>query len=379
MMFKRTVSFLFAVIVATSSVFAWDAYSFTGVYDVASSAPVLYVDSSASSSSSLSGQDFTSNLVPYHSKIYSIVSVYHEPFDIPDIPGTGGGVSIPEWTEERPTPSDGVNATYTVYDEQTSVLVGSTVDFTSNLNDGEYQGIIGAGNYLEEVTLHSYNLYLVSDLDISSLGEFYTFSLSGAMRVYFDVYPLEKTPIDALSLDLIVNDSVVNTYFPGTDKFIQFNDFLYTSTVPITSVRFRWQIGYGSYPETLISGNPRFVYYFRNCSFDVLTGSPVLDGFVDDAQNDINDHESMESQWTGSMSSNFDALDMDSFAFPSGLLSGFSLITGIFQDLWNGMGDYKILYVFPLFLGIALLLIGRISKFSGGQSSSRSNRGDDDA
>ena len=48
-MIKRIVCSFAAVMVLTSSVFAWDAYSFTGVYDIASaSAPVLYASSNSS-------------------------------------------------------------------------------------------------------------------------------------------------------------------------------------------------------------------------------------------------------------------------------------------------------------------------------------------
>ena len=124
-----------------------------------------------------------------------------------------------------------------------------------------------------------------------------------------------------------------------------------------------------------------YVYWRNDSYFDYywLSADEVLQGHIDDAQNDIDSHESIESEWTGSMESNFDALQMENFTFPSGLVSGFGLITGIFFFFWNAMGEYKILFVFPLTLGVALLLIGRISKFSGGQSSSRSNRGDDGA
>lgn len=98
-----------------------------------------------------------------------------------------------------------------------------------------------------------------------------------------------------------------------------------------------------------------------------------------DAGNSMQDYDSTEQQFTQSMTDNFNKLNLQNFQFPSGLLSGFSLITSIFERIWNGMGEYQILFVFPLVLGIVLLLIGRISKFSGGQSSGRSSRGNDDA
>lgn len=115
-------------------------------------------------------------------------------------------------------------------------------------------------------------------------------------------------------------------------------------------------------------------YFFK---IGILSDNSALDGEISSAQDNINDLDGIESEWTGSMTSNFDALDLGNFSFPSGLISGFALITGIFQDLWNSMGEYKILFVFPLTLGVVLLLIGRISKFSGGHSSRSSGRSDD--
>lgn len=79
--------------------------------------------------------------------------------------------------------------------------------------------------------------------------------------------------------------------------------------------------------------------------------------------------EDQESQWQGSMTDNFDALQMGDFAFPTGIISGFGLLTSIFVQLWDKLGQYAAIYTFPLFLGIALLLIGRMSKFAGRSSS----------
>lgn len=79
--------------------------------------------------------------------------------------------------------------------------------------------------------------------------------------------------------------------------------------------------------------------------------------------------ENQESQWMGSMTDNFESLQMGNFAFPVGIISGFGLITSIFSQLWDKLGVYAAIYTFPLFLGIALLLIGRMSKFAGRSSS----------
>lgn len=172
-----------------------------------------------------------------------------------------------------------------------------------------------------------------------------------------------------------VIDSNVSTYRNGS--------LIYTSPTPITSISLCIV-----YPTNLVSSlstskdafslSVAGGFYDSYCNVSFLSGSSALDSFNGDAQQSINDHESIESQWTGSMTSNFDALDPESFTYPGGLVSAFSLITGIFNDLWNGLGDFKILYVFPLTLGIMLLVIGKLSKFAGHGSSARKS-GDDDA
>ena len=85
-MIKRIVCSLAAVVVLTSSVFAWDAYSFTGVYDIASaSAPVLYA-SSDSSTDTKNSLDFTSGVAS--SSGVDLVATGH--YQIPGLPSLDG-------------------------------------------------------------------------------------------------------------------------------------------------------------------------------------------------------------------------------------------------------------------------------------------------
>lgn len=51
--------------------------------------------------------------------------------------------------------------------------------------------------------------------------------------------------------------------------------------------------------------------------------------------------------------------------FDSQLVAGFVLVNTIFGMVWEEIGDFKFIYIFSLTLGIALLAIGRISRFAG--------------
>ena len=384
-MIKRIVCSLAALMVLTSSVFAWDAYSFTGVYDVSSSAPVLYASSDllvSSSESSYDWDSFVSSLSLVDQYAYVSCSVYHE-YLPPIVPGLSG---IPAHYEQRPFPQ---SASYTpsLNSNSYGLYLGiylSSIPFDQN--GGECESLVGPYFNIDSPGTPSamtggWNSdYIWFNVDVSSFGEFYSFSLSGNLLLYLE-YSVSSGLSSSTggSMAVRVNGSIERTY-SSVSGSVELADFIYSGSEPITSLQIgvKWSVVSVDYDSAI----SYYAYLHPNndlFSLDVLVGDSVLNGFNDQAQDDINSHESIESQWTSSMSSNFDALDMDNFTFPSGLVSGFGLITGIFQDLWNSMGEYKILFVFPLTLGVALLLIGRISKFSGGQSSSRSNRGDDGA
>lgn len=135
------------------------------------------------------------------------------------------------------------------------------------------------------------------------------------------------------------------------------------------------------YPYTkLFSVMPSWDLRVNTPSFSYRTVDPVavaaLDAANTEAQNSLQQSNDLESQWVGSMSENFAALDLANFSWDSGLVGAFSLISDIFMRIWGAMGKYNILYVFPLTLGVVLLLIGRIAK---SERSSRSGKSDPDA
>lgn len=120
------------------------------------------------------------------------------------------------------------------------------------------------------------------------------------------------------------------------------------------------------------SYNPVFTYRTLD-SLDLA----ALDQANTDAGNSITDYHNVEQQWTGSMSENFAQLDVGGFSFGNGLISGFGLVSDLFMKVWNALGSYSIVYTFPLYLGIVLLLMGRVTRFvgnSGGHSGGHSSR-----
>lgn len=93
------------------------------------------------------------------------------------------------------------------------------------------------------------------------------------------------------------------------------------------------------------------------------------------AGNSITDYDNVEQEWTGSMSQNFAQLNVGGFSFGDGLISGFGLVSDLFMKVWSALGSYAIVYTFPLYLGIVLVLMGRVNRFIGHLD----RKGDNDA
>lgn len=71
-----------------------------------------------------------------------------------------------------------------------------------------------------------------------------------------------------------------------------------------------------------------------------------------------------EQFWIDKNTENFKALDFDNFSFSNGVVGALSSVGSLFSSVWNALGDAVVLFTFPLMLGIALVLVGRISRHS---------------
>lgn len=99
----------------------------------------------------------------------------------------------------------------------------------------------------------------------------------------------------------------------------------------------------------------------------------------DDLETSVGDFSSAEQDYQSNASARFDELAASFNGFSGGTLSGITLASTLFTRVWDALGEYSIVYLYPLLLGLCLLLIGRLSRLSGGQSSSEKHRGDSDA
>lgn len=382
---KRVVFLVAALFFCTSSVFAWNAESFTNgsvyEYEPVMAASTFSLDDGVAVASdndslgSLSVQDFCQSFPVTN---YGIVSYYLDHISSP--------VALDLDYYPPAYMSDTLSYSTSVVPEDMSFsrqAAGNVV--IPSFSNGDFQYALGffVGNVISGASYDYFSCSFSYSLDLSSLGTFYSFGFTGqlANRISYSGDLANSNSCGFTSIDVSVNGTLISSLSPykTSNGFNYFDlaSIVYSAGVPITDITMTFH-SYSYSPDSdfgiRVAGSPgssyglRAIYSFSQQTVDdaflvVLRDYPFLDDANDQAQDSINQHEQYESEWTGSMTENFNALDMESFSFPDGLVSAFALITGIFNDLWNALGEYKILFVFPLCLGIVLLLIGRISKF----------------
>lgn len=93
-----------------------------------------------------------------------------------------------------------------------------------------------------------------------------------------------------------------------------------------------------------------------------LPGSSDTNDKINQGQTAIEEFDQLEQSYVSSLNTSFDNIDFGT-TFDGGFVDGFTLYRGLFMEFWDALGTYAILYTIPLILGIALLVVGRVSAF----------------
>lgn len=72
-----------------------------------------------------------------------------------------------------------------------------------------------------------------------------------------------------------------------------------------------------------------------------------------------------EQYWSDQNTETFNALDLGNFSFGDGVVAALPVVGNLFKGLWDSFGDATLILTFPLMLGVALVIVGRISRSSG--------------
>lgn len=104
----------------------------------------------------------------------------------------------------------------------------------------------------------------------------------------------------------------------------------------------------------------RLIAYFDNVFSSSV--NPALPGQSDDITSQGDIFGRADSDYQSSATDRFEAISADFTGFDGSVLSGVALGSTLFQRLWNVLGDYVIIYTFPLTLSICLVVVGRVSR-----------------
>lgn len=72
-----------------------------------------------------------------------------------------------------------------------------------------------------------------------------------------------------------------------------------------------------------------------------------------------------EQYWSDKNTETFNALDMGNWKFGDGVVGALPTVGNLFKSLWDSIGDATLIFIFPLMLGIALVIVGRVSRTAG--------------
>ena len=127
--------------------------------------------------------------------------------------------------------------------------------------------------------------------------------------------------------------------------------------------------------DQLVSLNGKVDDIYKLLKDSLATESQALDQKSENVAGQIMQRVDAEQFWSDKNTENFTALDMGNWTFGDGVVGALPTVGNLFKSLWDSIGDATLIFVFPLMLGIALVIVGRLSRTSG--KGSKKGGGDD--
>lgn len=117
--------------------------------------------------------------------------------------------------------------------------------------------------------------------------------------------------------------------------------------------------------DQLVSLNGKVDSIYTLLKDSLASESAVVDSKSEQLAGQIMQRVDSEQYWGDKNTETFNALDMNNFTFGDGVVGALPTVGNLFKSLWDSFGDVTLIFTFPLMLGIALVIIGRISRTSG--------------
>lgn len=120
-----------------------------------------------------------------------------------------------------------------------------------------------------------------------------------------------------------------------------------------------------SVKSELVSLNGKVDNIYTLLKDSLKTESAVVDKKSQEVGEQIMQRVDSEQYWSDKNTETFNALDIGNFSFGDGVVGTLPTVSNLFKGLWDSFGDAVLMFTFPLMLGLALVIIGRISRHSG--------------
>ena len=115
----------------------------------------------------------------------------------------------------------------------------------------------------------------------------------------------------------------------------------------------------------LITLNGKVDSIYKLLKDSLATESAEVDKKSEELAGQIMQRVDSEQYWSDKNTENFNALDMGNWTFGDGVVGALPTVGNLFKSLWDSIGDATLIFIFPLMLGIALVIVGRVSRTAG--------------
>lgn len=115
----------------------------------------------------------------------------------------------------------------------------------------------------------------------------------------------------------------------------------------------------------LVTLNGKVDDIYKLLKDSLATESGAVDKKSEELAGQIMQRVDSEQYWNDKNTENFNALDMGNWTFGDGVVGALPTVGNLFKSLWDSIGDATLIFIFPLMLGIALVIVGRVSRTAG--------------
>lgn len=93
-------------------------------------------------------------------------------------------------------------------------------------------------------------------------------------------------------------------------------------------------------------------------------------------EEDLSSVEDITDEYFNDLVNRFQLLGLEDWEWPASVISAFALLGGVFTQIWDSFGAYKVVYLFPMVLSIILVIVGRIARHARRTGSGATNNND---